>query len=122
MITDVSPSFLSPLCHLPAGPAGSQKYTTMTWAGDQNVDWSRSDGLPSVLPAALSLGVSGVGLTHFDIGLYTTMVLEEERHPVSASLNMTRSEELLLRSAELAAFTVLMRTHEGKGCFYDNSQ
>ena len=47
----------------------------MNWSGDQNVDWSYSDGLPSTLPAALSLGLSGFGLNHFDIGGYTTLTV-----------------------------------------------
>lgn len=34
--------------------------TLMAWAGDQNVDYSIADGLPSVIPAALSLGMSGI--------------------------------------------------------------
>ena len=36
----------------------------MSWAGDQTVDWSFSDGLPSSIVAALSLAVSGMGLSH----------------------------------------------------------
>ncbi|MEX8816089.1 TIM-barrel domain-containing protein, partial [Salmonella enterica] len=32
-----------------AGYTGSQKYSTMMWAGDQNVDWSLDDGLASVV-------------------------------------------------------------------------
>ncbi|MEN1544116.1 TIM-barrel domain-containing protein, partial [Pseudomonas aeruginosa] len=55
-----------------AGSAGSQKYSTMMWAGDQNVDWSLDDGLASVVPAALSLAMTGHGLHHSDIGGYTT--------------------------------------------------
>lgn len=45
-----------------AGSTGSQKYSTMMWAGDQNVDWSLDDGLASVVPAALSLAMTGHGL------------------------------------------------------------
>jgi len=40
-----------------AGYAGLSKYTTLFWAGDQNVDYTVSDGLPSVIPAALSAGL-----------------------------------------------------------------
>jgi hypothetical protein len=40
----------------------------MSWAGDQTVDWTASDGLPSSVIAALSLAVSGMGLSHSDIG------------------------------------------------------
>ncbi len=84
-----------------AGYTGSQRYCTMMWAGDQNVDWSLDDGLASVVPAALSLGMCGMGLHHSDIGGYTTL------------FGMKRTKELFVRWAEMAAFTPLMRTHEG---------
>lgn len=84
-----------------AGGAGSQKYCTMMWAGDQNVDWSLDDGIASVIPAALSLGMTGFGLHHSDIGGYTTL------------FGMKRTKELFMRWAEMAAFTPIMRTHEG---------
>ena len=73
------------------------------WAGDQNVDFSYGDGLPSTVPAALNLGLSGVGITHFDIGGYTTYKL----------FGLVRTAELLLRSAEAAIFTTMFRSHEG---------
>ncbi|MCX7024165.1 MAG: alpha-glucosidase [Spirochaetes bacterium] len=84
-----------------AGYAGSQRWCPLMWAGDQNVDWSKDDGLPSVIPAALSLAMVGHGFHHSDIGGYTTLY------------GMKRTKELFLRWAELAAFTVMMRTHEG---------
>jgi len=84
-----------------AGGPGSQRFCPLMWAGDQNVDWSVDDGLPSVIPAALSLGLSGHGLHHSDIGGYTTLY------------GMQRTKELFMRWAELAALTVFMRTHEG---------
>jgi alpha-glucosidase len=84
-----------------AGFTGSQRDCPMMWAGDQNVDWSVDDGLPSVIPAALSLGMTGCGLHHSDIGGYTTL------------FGMKRTKELFMRWAELGAFTPLMRTHEG---------
>ena len=73
------------------------------WAGDQDVDFTTGDGLPSVVPAALSMGVCGIGMTHFDIGGYTTF----------GSMGLTRSAELLIRSGEMAVFTPYMRSHEG---------
>ena len=84
-----------------SGAAGSQRYSTLHWAGDQNVDWSEDDGLPSVITAALSLGLSGLGLQTCDIGGYTTL------------FHLHRDEELLLRWTEFACFTPVMRTHEG---------
>ena len=84
-----------------AGAAGSQRYSTLTWAGDQCVDWSEDDGLPSVITAALSLGMSGFGLHTCDIGGYTTL------------FHLKRDKDLLLRWLEFACFTPVMRTHEG---------
>lgn len=84
-----------------AGYTGSQKHSVMMWAGDQNVDWSLDDGLASVIPAALSLAMTGHGLHHSDIGGYTTL------------FDMKRSKELLLRWCDFSAFTPMMRTHEG---------
>jgi alpha-glucosidase len=84
-----------------AGGPGSQKWCPMMWAGDQNVDWSEDDGLPSVIPAALSLAMSGHGLHHSDIGGYTTL------------FGMKRTKELHMRWAEQASLTPLMRGHEG---------
>ena len=84
-----------------AGAAGSQRYAPLIWAGDQCVDWSEDDGLPSVMTAALSLGLSGFGLHTCDAGGYTTL------------FHLKRDKELLLRWLEFACFTPVMRTHEG---------
>ena len=84
-----------------AGGAGSQKYCTLLWAGDQSVDFTIHDGLASVICGALSAGMSGYGLSHSDIGGYTSL------------FGNIRSKELFLRWAEMAAFTPVMRTHEG---------
>ncbi|UZW94180.1 TIM-barrel domain-containing protein [Francisella tularensis] len=58
------------------------------------------DGLASVVPAALSAGMSGMGLHHSDIGGYTSL------H------GLKRTKELFMRWVDMAAFTVVMRTHE----------
>jgi len=84
-----------------AGYTGTSKYSFMMWNGDQMVDWSLDDGLPSVIPASLSLGMSGFGLTHSDIGGFTSLY------------GVVRTKELFMRWAEMAAFTPVMRTHEG---------
>lgn len=83
-----------------AGGIGSQKYCTLLWAGDQSVDFSRHDGLCTVICAALSSGMSGCGLNHSDIGGYTSLY------------DNCRTKEVFLRWAEMAAFTPVMRTHE----------
>lgn len=84
-----------------AGSTGTIKYSTMMWNGDQHVDWSVDDGMPSVIPATLSLAMSGYGITHSDAGGYTTI------------MHMRRSKELLMRWEELCCFSPLLRTHEG---------
>ncbi len=84
-----------------AGGARSGKYCTLLWAGDQSVDFSLHDGLASTIPAALSAGMSGVGISHSDIGGYTSL------------WDNIRTKELFLRWSEMAAFTPVMRTHEG---------
>ena len=84
-----------------SGSTGTVRYSPMMWNGDQHVDWSRDDGLPSVIPATLSLAMSGYGITHSDAGGYTTI------------LKMTRSRELMMRWLEMNVFSPLLRTHEG---------
>lgn len=84
-----------------AGYTGTTRYSTMMWAGDQLVNWSLDDGLASCIPAAISLGMTGFGLFHSDIGGYTSLY------------NVIRSKELFMRWAEMGAFASLMRTHEG---------
>ncbi|EJF39095.1 glycosyl hydrolase, family 31 [Clostridium sp. MSTE9] len=84
-----------------SGATGSQKYCPLLWAGDQSVDFSRHDGLGTTITAALSAGMCGCGLSHSDIGGYTSL------------FGNRRTKELFLRWAEMAVFTPVMRTHEG---------
>ena len=84
-----------------AGYTDTVKYSTMMWNGDNHVDFSEDFGLPSVMPAMLSLTCCGFGLSHSDIGGYTTF------------FNLKRDEELYMRWCEMNAFSPLMRSHEG---------
>ncbi len=84
-----------------AGYTGSVNDSAMMWTGDQHVDWSVDDGLPSVIPATLSLAMSGYGISHSDVGGYTTV------------MHMRRSKELLMRWEEMNVFSPLFRFHEG---------
>jgi len=84
-----------------AGAHGSQKYATSLWAGDQSVNWERHDGIASVIPSALSVGMTGNPYTHSDIGGYTSL------H------GNIRTKELFDRWLEMNVFTSYMRTHEG---------
>jgi alpha-glucosidase len=84
-----------------AGFSDTPRYSTMMWCGDNHTDFSIDFGLPSVIPAMLSLSVCGFGLSHSDIGGYTSF------------FNLRRSEELYMRWCEMNAFTPIMRGHEG---------
>ena len=84
-----------------AGYSDTPRYSTMMWCGDNHTDFSIDFGLPSVIPAMLSLSVCGFGLSHSDIGGYTSFY------------NLKRSGELYMRWCEMNAFTPVMRGHEG---------
>lgn len=84
-----------------AGFSGVQAHCPLLWAGDQSVDFTRHDGIGTVITAALSAGLVGNAYSHSDCGGYTSI------------LGNVRSEELMLRWCELAAFAPVMRSHEG---------
>ena len=84
-----------------AGFSGVSRYCPLLWAGDQSVDFTRHDGIGTVITAALSAGLTGSAYSHSDCGGYTSV------------LGNVRSEELMLRWCELAAFAPVMRSHEG---------
>lgn len=84
-----------------AGYTGVQAYCPLLWAGDQSVNFSRHDGIGTVITAALSAGLVGNAYSHSDVGGYTSL------H------GNVRTEELMFRWYELGAFTPVMRTHEG---------
>jgi hypothetical protein len=48
-----SGTFNSVLPWARSGFTGAQYFHSMMWAGDQNVDWSQSDGLPSSIVAGI---------------------------------------------------------------------
>lgn len=84
-----------------AGFTGVQQHCPLLWGGDQSVDFSRHDGLVTVICGALSSGLLGNAYHHSDIGGYTSL------------FGNIRTPELMMRWAEMAAFTPVMRTHEG---------
>jgi alpha-glucosidase len=84
-----------------AGYTGVQRHCPLLWAGDQCVDFSRHDGLRTTITAALSAGLVGNRFHHSDIGGFTSLY------------GLVRTPELLRRWIEMAAFTPVMRTHEG---------
>ena len=88
-----------------SGFTTTPSFAGMLWEGDQTVTWDRFDGLRSALHGLLNGGLSGFALNHPDAGGYTVVPLSEPP--------ARRSPELLQRWVELAAFTSLLRTHEG---------
>ena len=84
-----------------AGYSGVQAHCPLLWAGDQSVDFTRHDGIGTVITAALSAGLVGNAYSHSDCGGYTSL------H------GNVRTAELLMRWCELAAFAPVMRSHEG---------
>jgi len=84
-----------------AGWTGVHDISMIYWVGDQQTDWSVYDGLPTVVPAMLNLGLSGIPFVTHDIAGYHSFQV-----PFS-------TKELFMRWTELGAFTPIMRTHEG---------
>lgn len=84
-----------------AGFSGVQAHCPLLWAGDQSVDFTRHDGIGTVITAALSAGLVGNAYSHADCGGYTSI------------LGNIRTAELMERWCELAAFAPVMRSHEG---------
>jgi alpha-glucosidase len=84
-----------------AGFSGVSRHCPLLWAGDQSVDFTRHDGIGTVITAALSAGLVGNAYSHSDCGGYTSL------H------GNLRSVELMQRWCELAAFAPVMRSHEG---------
>ena len=82
-----------------AGYAGSQGYTMALWTGDQVINWRYDDGLPSVIPGALNLGICGCPYIGPDIAGY----FHSDMHPSIVS------EELWIRWLQLGALCPIMR-------------
>lgn len=84
-----------------SGYLGSQPYQPVVWAGDQDTDFDPTFGLPTVITAALNMGVSGVPIFTHDIAGYASFA------------NPPSTKELYFRWTELGCFTPVMRTHNG---------
>jgi alpha-glucosidase len=84
-----------------SGFTGVQAVSMVHWVGDQETDWSPTDGLPTVVPAMLNLGLAGVPFVTHDIAGF------------SGTTAPPTTKELFQRWTELGAFTPIMRTHEG---------
>lgn len=81
-----------------AGWTGVQGVAQIHWVGDQEATWSEHDGLPTVVPALLNLGLSGQ---------------PNVTHDVAGFSGGPSDQELFQRWTELGAFTPIFRTHDG---------
>jgi alpha-glucosidase (family GH31 glycosyl hydrolase) len=87
-----------------SGYAGTGGLVPMVWAGDQNTDFDRADGLPAALVGALNLGMSGAPFWGSDISGYHFIY------------NPPPDKEVYLRWTELGAFSADMHDeNEGSG-------
>ncbi len=81
-----------------SGWAGVHEVAMIHWMGDQEADFLPTDGLPTVVPAMLNVGLSGQPFVTHDIAGFS---------------GGPSTEELYKRWTELGAFTPYMRTHDG---------
>jgi alpha-glucosidase len=81
-----------------SGWTGVHSQSQVHWVGDQEADWSDTDGLPTVVPAMLNLGLSGQPFVTHDIAGFS---------------GGPSDKELYLRWTELGALSPYMRTHDG---------
>ncbi len=84
-----------------AGWLGSNQVTPVVWAGDQRTSFQKDDGLPTVIPMGINLGLAGVSMYAHDIAGY------------QSATNPPSTKELFFRWTSLGALTPVMRTHHG---------
>jgi alpha-glucosidase (family GH31 glycosyl hydrolase) len=82
--------------------SGAQRYQSLQWPGDAVMRWEGPDGLQSLVPAALSFGLSGFPYFHAEVAGY-----------VQADLTHESERELWFRWLQLAAWTCALRDHYG---------
>lgn len=88
-----------------SGYLNSMKNMQIAWVGDQTPDYGENDGMPSALRGMLSAGLSGIQVSHSDIGGYTNV-----NFPF---VKIARNRDVFYRWCELGAFSPIFRTHEG---------
>ncbi len=90
---------------LRSGWLGVARQSRAAFAGERAASFSRREGLPSVVPSALSLGLSGVGFWHSETGGCLPPRLLERLRPGARA----RRAECLGRWMELSTFTPFFR-------------
>lgn len=84
-----------------SGWFGTPSLADVVWAGDQRTSFDEDDGLPTIIPIAIGLGISGISTYGHDIAGYQSVT------------NPPSDKELFFRWTELGAFSPIMRTHHG---------
>jgi sulfoquinovosidase len=84
-----------------SGWFGSPPLADVIWAGDQRTDFEPDDGMPTVLPIGIGLGLVGISTFGHDIAGYQSVT------------NPGSTKELFFRWTELGAWSPVMRTHHG---------
>ena len=84
-----------------SGWFGTPALADVFWAGDQRTNFAVDDGLPTILPIGIGLGIVGVSTYGHDIGGY------------QSGTNEPSTKELFFRWTEIGAWSPVMRTHHG---------
>jgi len=83
-----------------SGFTNVQSVAQIHWVGEQRTNWDELDGLPTVVPAMLNLGLAGQPFVTHDIAGFSRG-------------DGPSTKELFQRWTELGAFTPIMRTRDG---------
>lgn len=84
-----------------SGWFGTPALADVFWAGDQRTDFETDDGLPTILPIGIGLGLVGISTYGHDIAGY------------QSATNPPSDRDLYYRWTELGAWSPVMRTHHG---------
>lgn len=80
---------------------GSPELVDVFWAGDQQTSFSKDDGMHTIVPASINLGIVGLSTYGHDIAGY------------QSGVGPGSTKELYFRWTELGAWSPVMRTHHG---------
>ncbi len=84
-----------------SGWFGTPQLADVIWAGDQRTSFDEDDGLPTIIPIGIGLGICGISNYGHDIAGY------------QSTTNPPSDKELFFRWTTLGAFSPVMRTHHG---------
>jgi alpha-D-xyloside xylohydrolase len=82
---------------------GAQRFQSLQWPGDALMQWDAPGGLRSLVPAALSFGLSGFPYWHPEVAGY-----------IQTGLSHAEERELWLRWLQVASWSPTLRDHYGE--------